>query len=73
MPAHKKRIRKIVMAVFCRKEDAEQVKASLFSEDGDCWFYDQDIPLGNIKVEIHKPTDQEELKARDVLDMEDEP
>jgi len=67
-----KATRKIVMSVFCLAEDAEVVKASLFSEAGECWFYDQDFPLGNIKVEILEPTDDEERNAREVLDVGDD-
>jgi hypothetical protein len=70
MPGRRKLTRKIVMTVFCLKEDVEDVKASLFSEDGDCWFYDQDFPLGNIKVKVVEPTPEEERQARDVLDLE---
>ena len=62
----------IVMSVFCLEEDAEDVKTSLFSDDGECWFYDQDFLLGNIKVEIVEPTDDEEREARDVLDVGDD-
>ena len=55
-----KATRKIVMTVFCLEGDAEDVKASLFSEEGECWFYDQDFSLGNIKIETLEPTDDEE-------------
>ena len=71
MTTNGKCIRKIVMTVFCLAEDAEDVKASLFCEDGDCWFYNNDAPLGNITVEILEPTDEEEAKAREALDVED--
>jgi hypothetical protein len=67
-----KATRKIVMTVFCLEEDAEDVKASLFSEAGECWFYDQDFHLGNIEVEIREPTDDEERNAREVLDVGDD-
>jgi hypothetical protein len=67
-----KATRKIVMTVFCLEEDAEDAKASLLSEAGECWFYDQDFSLGNIKIEILEPTDDEERAAREVLDVRDD-
>ena len=70
MPRRKKRTRKVVMTVVCLLEDSKDVKASLFSKEGECWFYGHNCPLANIKVKVVTPTPEEEREACDVLDVE---
>jgi len=63
--------RVVTMQVACMAEDAEDVKASLFDEKGQCWYLDHQCPLGPIKVGIRLPTAVEEVAARDSLDAEE--
>ena len=64
----------ITMQVACMAEDAEDVKLSLFGPEGKpCWYFDNDCPLGPIKVKVRLPTALEEVAARDALDVEDNP
>ena len=54
-PGNKKmpRTRKIVMTVFCLKEDANDVKTELVGNGDDQagWFLESNCPLCSIKVE----------------------
>jgi hypothetical protein len=63
--------RVVTMQVACMAEDAEDVKRSLFDENGPCWYLDHYCPLGPIKVGIRVPTAIEEVAARDALDAEE--
>ena len=63
--------RVVTMQVACMAEDAEDVKASLFEEKGQCWYFDNNCPLGPIKVAIRLPTAVEEVAARDSLDADE--
>ena len=63
--------RVVTMQVACMAEDAEDVKQSLFDEKGQCWYFDNNCPLGPIKVGIRLPTAVEEVAARDALDAEE--
>jgi hypothetical protein len=60
--------RVVTMQVACMAEDAEDVKQSLFNEKGGCWYFDNDCPLGPIRVGIRLPTAVEEVAACDALD-----
>ena len=63
------RTRKIVMTVFCLEEDAEDVKRQLFDgENQSGFFYDSNVGLANVKVEVLEPTNEEDRKADDSLD-----
>jgi len=63
--------RVVTMQVACMAEDAEDVKQSLFDEKGQCWYFDNNCPLGPIKVGIRLPTAVEEVAARDSLDADE--
>ena len=63
--------RVVTMQVSCMAEDADDVKRSLFDEKGRCWYFDNDCPLGPIKVEIRLPSAVEEVAARDALDVDE--
>jgi len=63
--------RVVTMQVACMAEDAEDVKRSLFDENGPCWYLDHHCPLGPIKVKIRLPTAVEEVAARDALDADE--
>ena len=64
------RTRKIVMTVFCLEEDAEDVKKQLFDgENQSGFFYDSNVGLANVTVEILEPTPEEDRKAAESLDV----
>ena len=64
------RTRKIVMTVFCLEEDAEDVRRQLFDgENQSGFFYDSNVGLANIKVEVLEPTAEENRRVSESLDM----
>ena len=64
------RTRKIIMTVFCLAEDAEDVKKQLFDGHNQSgFFYDSNVGLANIKVEVLEPTPEEDRKASESLDV----
>jgi len=64
------RSRKIVMTVFCLAEDAEDVRKQLFDgENQSGFFYDSNVGLANVTVEILEPTPEEDRRASESLDV----
>jgi hypothetical protein len=59
------RTSKIIMTVFCLKEDAEDVERQLLDD----FFAGNSTSLANIKVEVLDPTPDEEREACDSLDL----
>ena len=68
---NRRRTRKIVMTVFCLKEDAEDVKTELVGDSDQAgWFLESNCPLCSIKVEVLEPTPEEDRQACKNLDAE---
>jgi hypothetical protein len=68
----KSHTRIVTMQIACLAQDAQDVKQSMFNEEGRCWYYDHDCPLGPIRVGICIPTAAEEAAAREALDVDEE-
>jgi len=65
-------IRIVTLEVACMAADVEDVKTSLFNPDSTqpSWYYDHSISLGPVKVSDREPSESEDARAREALDVE---